>query len=118
MKKFIEDMRAKPEHIRKRFAFGVAGGATAVIALFWLVTLVSLPGANPFAINTDISSVASVQTPSGSDAATATSNLAGAAAALFAPAKPADPTLTIIDSNAPPTPTTTEDQAPQAVMSF
>ena len=33
----IEHVRSKPHHVRKQIAFAVALGATAIIALLWLV---------------------------------------------------------------------------------
>ncbi len=33
---FLEDLRAKPEHIRTRYAFLTAFGFTAIVAAFWL----------------------------------------------------------------------------------
>jgi hypothetical protein len=33
---YIESLRAKPEHIRKRFAFLSSLGITVIIAAFWL----------------------------------------------------------------------------------
>lgn len=32
----IENLRAKPEHIRKRYSFSISLGITAIIFAFWL----------------------------------------------------------------------------------
>lgn len=39
MDKLIQDLRAKPEHIRKRLALGASAGFTALVAVMWAVTL-------------------------------------------------------------------------------
>jgi hypothetical protein len=36
--KYIEDLRTKHDAHKKRFAFGVSAGVTAVIALFWVTS--------------------------------------------------------------------------------
>jgi hypothetical protein len=33
---YLDNMRAKPEHIRKRYALSISFGVTAVIFMFWL----------------------------------------------------------------------------------
>ena len=38
---YIEKLKAKPEHIRKRYAFSVSFGLTAIIFLFWLASFSS-----------------------------------------------------------------------------
>jgi hypothetical protein len=39
MDKLIQDLRAKPEHVRKRLALGASAGFTALVAVMWAVTL-------------------------------------------------------------------------------
>ena len=39
---YIEHLRAKPEHQRKRFAFWSSFGVTAVIAAFWLASFTGM----------------------------------------------------------------------------
>lgn len=34
----LENLRAKPEHVRKRFAFWTSFGVTAIIFVFWLAS--------------------------------------------------------------------------------
>jgi hypothetical protein len=50
---FIERLRAKPEHIRHRYAYGTAAGISGVVAVVWLFTLVAsgslILGAQPAA---------------------------------------------------------------------
>ncbi len=43
-------MRAKPEHVRKQYAFGVSFGITALIFVFWLASFGIMKG--PIADNT------------------------------------------------------------------
>ncbi len=38
----IKHIHAKPHHIRKRVAFGIAGGCAGIIGLVWLVGSVSM----------------------------------------------------------------------------
>ncbi len=38
----IENMRQKPEHVRKRFAFWFSFSVTALIFVFWLASFTSL----------------------------------------------------------------------------
>jgi hypothetical protein len=42
MESFIERLRAKPDHIRRRIAFWSSFGITAVIAVFWLASITSI----------------------------------------------------------------------------
>ena len=35
----LEQLRAKPDHIKRMIAAGVAGGITLVIVIFWIVSL-------------------------------------------------------------------------------
>lgn len=39
----LENLRAKPEHIRKRIAFWSSFGITAIIFVFWLASFSYLP---------------------------------------------------------------------------
>lgn len=39
MKQYVQNLKAKPEHVRKRIAVGASGAVTAVIALAWFGTL-------------------------------------------------------------------------------
>ncbi len=40
MRDYIERLRAKPEHVRRRIALGTSVGVTGVIAFFWAVALI------------------------------------------------------------------------------
>ncbi len=42
----LENLRAKPHHVRKRIAFWSSFGFTALIFMFWLASF-SAPGTNP-----------------------------------------------------------------------
>jgi len=90
----IENARSKPHHVRKRIAFGVSAGATALIALVWLIGSIStgafaIKGSN-FADSTGQSQI--VTTSAGNTQ----NNIAGAAAALPSANTPAH--IEIIDS--------------------
>jgi hypothetical protein len=39
---FLENMRAKPEHIRRRFAFWTSFGFAAVVFVFWLASFTAI----------------------------------------------------------------------------
>lgn len=41
--KLLRDIRKKPAHVRERYAVGIAGSVTAVVALIWTVALPSSP---------------------------------------------------------------------------
>jgi hypothetical protein len=36
---YIEHLKSKPEHVRRRIAFGTSAGITGVVAVAWLVAL-------------------------------------------------------------------------------
>jgi hypothetical protein len=38
---FIERLRAKPEHIRHRYAYGTAAGISGIVAVVWLFAVVA-----------------------------------------------------------------------------
>ena len=57
---YLENLRAKPEHVRKHFAFWTSFGVTAVIAAFWLA---SFTGINIGAESAVSSAVAKAGTP-------------------------------------------------------
>lgn len=78
----LEHVKGKPHHVRKRVAFGVAAGGTALVALVWLTSSLST---GTFAIHATSFAESARQTPAivTSDAAgSGNRNLAGAAAAL------------------------------------
>ncbi|HUY62752.1 MAG TPA: hypothetical protein VMV50_03120 [Candidatus Paceibacterota bacterium] len=73
-------VHAKPHHVRKRLAFGIAAGGACAIALIWLSTSLSsgafaLHGSS-FAASVGAENVATTSPMSGNE------NLAGAAGAL------------------------------------
>jgi hypothetical protein len=98
---FIERLRAKPEHVRRRVAVGTAVGVSSVVAVVWLFTLVLsgtlILGASP------VSNTTLAQTSGGqvSGAVTQTksafSQLVGAADAAFTGGASTTPALTIED---------------------
>jgi small neutral amino acid transporter SnatA (MarC family) len=108
----IEHIKGKPHHVRKRVAFTVAGSATVLIALVWLVGSVSL---GAFAITgssfADSAGQSSVVTTGSAD--TSTPGLAGAAAASASDNSPAH--IEIVDTT-PSTPQ--EKKAEQTLIPF
>jgi hypothetical protein len=75
VKKHLNTLRQKPEHIRKQIAFGVSSGITVVIILFWVVSL--------SASTSSTESDTSVQSP----VASLSSSLTASASDAFAPIK-------------------------------
>lgn len=41
MERYLQNIRSRPEHERRRFAYGVSFGITAILALVWAVTTLS-----------------------------------------------------------------------------
>lgn len=39
MQKFVNNLRKKPEHVRRNILYGVTFGVTGIILLFWFYTL-------------------------------------------------------------------------------
>jgi len=60
---YLENLKARPEHIRRRFALLGSLGITAVIFMFWLASFSSL-GIKSGAQNAVASAAAKVSTPS------------------------------------------------------
>jgi len=46
----LQNLRAKPEHIRKRYAFWSAFGFTAVVAAFWVASFTTIGGSTHAAV--------------------------------------------------------------------
>lgn len=95
LSKRIEELKQKPHHVRKRAVFSIAGGATALIALIWLIGNLSfgtfaLQGSN-FAESTRETSVVK----SGNETQT---GIAGAASAIQNTNVPAQ--IQIVDTTA------------------
>ena len=96
---FIERLRAKPEHIRKRIAFGTSIGLTGVVAMGWMAALVA---GNAFMLTPDPDAptlAESAQPLSGAFANTQSSfaDLMGAAGAANSGSSASD--LTIIETD-------------------
>src|SRR5665213_2511420 len=47
----LEQLRAKPDHIKRMISAGVAGGITLVIVVFWIVSLSVSGGSSSYADN-------------------------------------------------------------------
>ncbi|MHB8860641.1 MAG: hypothetical protein ACYC48_02805 [Minisyncoccota bacterium] len=102
----IEHVKAKPHHIRKQVAFGVAAGTSALIGLIWLVGsfetgAFAIQGSN-FAMGTGQESAVATTSASGDQ------GLAGVAAASALQDASAPAHIEIVD---------TSSQAPQKSQS-
>lgn len=79
MMDFIERLRAKPEHVRRRIALAASAGVTAVVALLWLIAISS---SGVLALGSGSSSDSTL-TSAFSGKAGSTASAFSAAAALF-----------------------------------
>ncbi|MBU6231058.1 MAG: hypothetical protein KGI45_02275 [Patescibacteria group bacterium] len=61
---YLENLRAKPEHIRKRYAFWTSFGVTAVIFAFWLGSFTPLGAGAGAQKNAILAAVDRAGTPS------------------------------------------------------
>jgi hypothetical protein len=126
MRDFIERLKAKPEHVRRRIALGTSLGITGVVATAWFFTLL-FAGTLSLAIPpTIVGQNATLADQSGTDgsanAGGPAANVAGADAANpFGDAQPAQPKSNLDQllgavgiSTAPPAPAAlqVEDAAP------
>lgn len=105
LKQHLDTLRAKPEHVRHRIAFGTAFAVTGVVALAWMATMASsgvlalreeAPAAPPDEIDAALA-----------ESTSAFSNLVGAAGAAFGAGSP-EAALKIIEERT----TSTLDDAP------
>lgn len=111
----VEAIRAKPQQVRRRVAFGVSGAVTGVIALAWFVGsfeggAFTIP-ASAYGVGADNTSVTVVQ-PQPDPAAT--TGMAGAAAALPSTNAHAPAHIEIVSAPA----ATTSDTKEQTVIPF
>ena len=60
---FVDNLRAKPEEYRRRFAFWASVGVTAIIFLFWIA---SMTGVTATAGNAVVQAVQKAGTPASS----------------------------------------------------
>ncbi len=94
----IENLRAKPEHVRRRIALGASGGITGIVVVVWAVALAT---SGSFALTSG--TLASGEPAPNiknafSETGSSFSNLLGAAgAALGATSTP--PSLNIVETN-------------------
>ena len=109
----IERVKAKPHHVRKRVAFGVAAGTSFLIAFVWFVGSYAsggfaIQGSN-FAMSTGQGGAVATTSASGSQA------LAGAAAAAAVQDANAPAHIEIVDT----TPTApAQKQSDQTILPF
>lgn len=85
MRDFIETLRAKPEHVRRRIALAAAAGVTATVALLWIVALMT-SGALALNAPPRTSEIAA----SFSERASGTASALSAAASLFSGTQPSE----------------------------
>ena len=81
---YLENLRAKPEHIRKRYAFSMSFGITAIIFMFWLSSFSTIRNSS-----TDViaSTMNKIETPSQSLVASVNSFLVDIRDIFFGPKK-------------------------------
>jgi len=60
MFRFLEKLRSRPQHQKQLIAYGLAGGITLVIFVFWLVTFMANIETNQDSTTKDIPSIAEV----------------------------------------------------------
>lgn len=91
MRRYIEQLKEKPEHIRHRYAIGTAAGITGLVAVAWVVAHAAT---GTFALNPTPpeDGAASMPEPSSSSF----SELLGAAGASFGGAS-SEPNVTVVD---------------------
>lgn len=109
----IEHIKAKPHHIRKRVAFGVAAGTSVLIGLIWLVGsfemgAFAIQGSN-FAMSTGQGDVVATTSASGDQ------GLAGAAAAAALQDASAPAHIEIVDTSVQPA---QKSQPEQTILPF
>jgi hypothetical protein len=79
MLRHVEKLRQKPEHLRRRWAFGLSAGATGLVAIVWIFSVVASGG--PFgssaAVASDSSSNLSPLSAMQASAASAFQSLVG-----------------------------------------
>jgi hypothetical protein len=97
MRDYIERLRSKPEHVRRRIALGATFGVTGIVTAVWFFGLLfggSLSLGAPTASNGDTGTLASANSTdvSGNANSDSDSNVAGAAAANPFPASSVAPT--------------------------
>lgn len=96
MQERIQDLRAKPEHVRQNIALAVSGGFTLLVIVGWIGALAH---DNTFALNRPSDNTGVLAEPSKQIAETQTnfSQLVGAAGAAFG-ATTSPSAVTIVDS--------------------
>ncbi|HEX8591372.1 MAG TPA: hypothetical protein VF696_01300 [Candidatus Paceibacterota bacterium] len=97
----LNTLKEKPHHVRERFAFGLAGGVTALVAIIWAV---SLAGGGTLALTGP-----EVNDEATEAARSSVSELLGAVGARSG-ASSSDPNLRIVDGET----TTTLTAPPQS----
>jgi hypothetical protein len=123
---YVERLRAKPEHVRRRIAAGSAVGITGVVAGAWLLALVF---SGSLSITPSSSNAPTLATSPGATqiASAATQTQSGFTQLLsavgFANASSSAPALTIVDTaSSTPSTDTAGDQSPtggnQTVIPF
>jgi hypothetical protein len=88
----LETMRAKPEHIRKRYAFWSSFGITAVIFAFWIGSFSSFGATSQAAV---ASAVSKAGTPAQSLVASVGSFFTDIADIVFGPRKITYPSVEV-----------------------
>lgn len=117
---FIERLRAKPEHVRKRIAFGTAAGITGVVTLGWMAALVA---GNVFILTPDpdaptLADTAKPLSTAVAEAQVDVTKLLGAASASTDSSAPANLTIIETDTSSTLTSPTTPTHDDRTVIPF
>ncbi len=95
---YVEQLKAKPEHIRRRIALGSSLGITGVVALFWVVAL-GASGTLALSAPADTGASNGLAEAAG-ETSSRFGNLLGAVGAASSYTQGGEPALTIVDGSA------------------
>lgn len=113
MKRYVEQLKEKPVHVRRNVALGLSGAVTGLVALLWMATMAAT---GAFSLSPSPGTVAS--DPGAAQFSETDSNfseLLGAVGESFGGAS-AEPELTIVDGNTTSTLTPPPSNATDATV--
>lgn len=97
LRDYIEHLRSKPEHIRRRIALGTSFGFTALVAVLWFT---SLAASGTFTLASNTVPENKDLPPVLPDTSKSVSELLGAVGAYQSAAKNPEAPITIVDGSA------------------
>jgi len=106
----VDYVKGQPHHVRKRVAFGVATGVSALVALVWIAGSLAT---NAFAIQGSTFAMSGEQETVATTSALGDTGLAGAAAAVQDANAPAH--IEIVDTSVP---VPVKKQSDQTILPF